>query len=166
MEAPSLNTILVNVAAQIVNLLIFFWLLKKFVAAPLIKELEERKKLLEKLKQAEQEYERIISEAKQKAEEIISEANSLKKKIVVEAEESAKIRQQEIIAEAQRKAEDIVQQAKIEAEKIKTSLEAGWEEGVKKVAKLVVKKLLQEDVQLQDKYLHKLINEFKQTANE
>ena len=166
MEAPSLNTIVINVWAQIVNLLIFFWLLKKLVAVPLIKELEERKKLLQKLKDAEKEYERIISEAKQKAEKIISEANNLRKKIITEAEEAAKIRQQEIMAEAQRKAEDIVKQAKIEAEKIKTSLETGWEDSVKEVARLVVKKLLQEDITLQDKYLHQLINEFKQTANE
>ncbi len=166
MEAPSLNTIIVNVAAQVINLIVFFWLLKKFVAAPLISELEERKQLLQKLKGAQKEYDRIISEAKQKADSIISEANELKKKIIAEAEESAKARQQEIVDEAQRKAEDIIQQAKIEAEKIKTSLEAGWEEGVKKIAKLVVKKLLQEDVAIQDKYLHQLINEFKQTANE
>ena len=161
MEEVNTTTILINVLAQIVNLILFFWILKKLVGQPIVEQLQKRKELLQKLQKADEEYQKIIEEAKSKAQQIIDEATQSKKTILQEAQLKADEIVKKATHQAQKRADDILHQAQLEAQKIKASLEAWWEEAVKKTTQLVVKKLLQDDVSLQDAYLKKLVEEFK-----
>ncbi|HVF69376.1 MAG TPA: F0F1 ATP synthase subunit B [Xanthomonadales bacterium] len=72
-------------AAQIVNFLIIFWLLKKFLYKPVLKLLGERKKKIEDgLKNAEK-AEKLLAETVQREEEILKKAQSEAKKLLDEA---------------------------------------------------------------------------------
>lgn len=71
--------------AQIVNFLIIFFLLKKFMYKPLLKVLHDRKKKIEEgLKNAE-EAEKRLAESVQKEEEILRKAQIEAKKLMDEA---------------------------------------------------------------------------------
>lgn len=71
--------------AQIVNFLIIYWLLKKFLYKPVLKLLKERRdKIAEGLKNAE-DAARLMEETIQKEEKILKEAQTKAKKIMDEA---------------------------------------------------------------------------------
>jgi F-type H+-transporting ATPase subunit b len=71
--------------AQIVNFLIIFWVLKRFMYKPVLKLLDERREKIELgLKHAE-EAERKLAESIQKEEEILKKAQSEAKKMLDEA---------------------------------------------------------------------------------
>lgn len=71
--------------AQIVNFLIIYWLLKKFLYKPVLKLLEDRKrKITEGLRQAE-ESAKLLEETIQKEERLIKNAQTESKKIIDEA---------------------------------------------------------------------------------
>ena len=153
--------IIVNVIVQIFNLVIFFLVFKYFFADQILEAIENRKKMLEKIKKAEDEYEKIIEKAEEEKNNILREAERHKKQILEEAEALAKERAKQIIEEAKRKADDIVENAKAEAYKLKKELENWWLQSVKYTTKLVVSKIFEENKDLQDQYLEKLISEFK-----
>jgi len=161
MEAPSMSVIALNVAVQIVNLVIFYLVLKWLVGKPIVEELQKRQELIKKLQQADQKYEEIISQAKAEAQKIIDEAKALKQEILVEARQKAEEEARQILEEAQQKASQILEQAQIEAQRLKENLEHNWLEGVQRLTKVVVKKLIDHQPQLQEAYLKKLVEEFK-----
>jgi F-type H+-transporting ATPase subunit b len=71
--------------AQIINFIIIFWLLKKFLYKPVLKLLEERKHKIESgLKNAE-EAEKKLLEAVEKEENILRKAQTEAKKMIDEA---------------------------------------------------------------------------------
>lgn len=153
--------IVVNVLIQAVNLLIIFFIFKYFFAWKIIQSMEERKQLLEKIKNAKEEYDKKIKEAKEESEKIIDEAKEHKNKILQEAEDLAKQEKQKIISNAERKAEDIIENAKMKSDSIQKELEDSWEESVKETVRVVVWKLIEEDVQLQDKYISNILEQAK-----
>ena len=147
--------------AQIINFLVIFFIFKHFLWNKIVAEIEKRKILLQKIKNAEDEYKNIIQTANGEASEIINKALDHKSAIL---EESKKIADQDkvrIIDAANKKAEEIYDQTKISWEKLKKELTDSWEEWVKSTAKLVVKKLFEDDVKLQDGYISKIIKEIK-----
>lgn len=94
--------------ANLVNFLIIFWLLKKFVFSPMkstIKEREERidrgiknaQEAEEKLREALNEKEEILSEARKEAHSIVAKARDEEARIVKEAEVQAEIKAQKIL---------------------------------------------------------------------
>ena len=62
--AVSTSTIIINVLIQIVNLVVFFLVFKYFLGDKITKSLKEREHLINKLKNAEHEYNKIIDDAK------------------------------------------------------------------------------------------------------
>lgn len=59
--------------AQIINVLILFFLFKKFVGESIQNAIEERRELLKKLKHADDAYNQKIKEAEARSEEILAE---------------------------------------------------------------------------------------------
>jgi len=153
--------IILNVLIQVINILIFFWVFKYFFADAIVNAIEERRKLINKLKNAEQEYKMMIEKAEGEKKQIIEEALQHKNQIIEEARALALKEKEKIIEEAKRKAKEIVDNAKAEWEKLKKQLEETWEESLKYTTKLVVRKLFNEDKDLKEEYLKKLIEEFK-----
>lgn len=148
-----------SLAAQIINFGIMFFLFSRFVAKPISKQIEERRKLIEKIKKADELYKEKIEEAEKKAEGIISDWLIKKENIITEWESIALKKQIEILQEANKKAEKIVIDANNTAKTLSIELENNFIESVKKTSKVVVKKLLQKDMDLQKSYLEEIVKE-------
>ncbi|HUQ84969.1 MAG TPA: F0F1 ATP synthase subunit B [Candidatus Limnocylindrales bacterium] len=99
-------------AAQIVNFLIIFFVLKKFMYKPVLKLLDERKKkIAEGLKQAE-ESARILEETTKKEEEILKKAQHESKKILDEARSQSEIMLAESAAETKKQVAKMIKDAR------------------------------------------------------
>lgn len=90
--------------ANMVNFLIIFWLLKRFLWAPLSRAIEERKKMVQ---------EGVLSS--KSADEKLVKAEAESKNIIVEAHKKAK----ELTDRAESKGDEILEHFKIEAMKEK-----------------------------------------------
>lgn len=156
-----MSTILLNMGFQIINLIIFFFIFKFMFWGKISKSLKERKELISKLKNADEEYENLITKAHEEKSSIIDEALDHKKSIINEAKTLAEKEKNKIIDWANKKAEDIVSSAQMQANEMQKSLEAGFEKWVKDTVKVVVKKIINENASLQDQYLDNLIKNVK-----
>ncbi len=99
-------------AAQLVNFLIIYYLVKRYLFPPLVKAIQERQKTIEegvnkakeaetKLMLASQEYEDRLSEARAKAREIINSAYQEAEEITKQARGRAEIEAKQMIKAAQ-----------------------------------------------------------------
>lgn len=158
---PTTIDILLNVVAQIVNLLIFFFLFKWLLADKIVAVVEKRKESIDKIKRADEEYEKIVAQSKQEAEKIEKEALEYKNNTISAAKQEADSKKEKILEEANRKAESIIENANQEIRQKQKDMEEEWEYNIREVSKMVVKKLFEEDSWLKDKYLDKVVKEFK-----
>lgn len=161
MESIWSGTVLLNVGIQVLNLVIFFLLFKFFMWDKLSFELEEREKLIKKLKYADEEYQNILWKANEEANQIIVEAKKHSDDILYEREALAREHSQSILADGEYKAQQIVTQAEKEAKKLEEGLIASWSNSLKTTSKMLVKKILDNSEELQDKYLDTLIDDLK-----
>lgn len=136
-----------------------FFLFSRFAAKPLSNQIEERRKLIAKIKKADELYKSKIEEAEGKAHTIIQDAMGQKDKILVEGETLALKQQVQIVNEANHKADKIIVEANHTAEVLEKELEKNFIESVKNTSKSVVKKLLQKDIELQNNYLEELVQQ-------
>ena len=98
--------------AQIINFAILFFLVKIFLGDRLIKIINERRVLIRKLKQADEEYEKMIELAKRESNKIIVMANRKKELIEEEGKILADKEKKDILSLATAKGEIIIQGAK------------------------------------------------------
>ena len=123
------------------------------------KTLEERERLIKKLKDAEFEYNAILTQANAKKELILADALEKQRTILLEWELLNTKLTKEIVEDATRKADTIIQNASTETKRIQDELTKNREDAVKTTTKSVVKKLLHEEKDLQDAYLKTLIDD-------
>lgn len=148
-----------SLIAQVINFGIMFFIFSKFAARPLSSQIEKRRKLIEKIKKADELYKEKIDEAEQTAQDMILQSMRQKEKIIVEWESIALKQQVEIVQEANYKAEKIILAAKNTVKTMEHELEKNFIESVKKTSKSVVKKLLQRDIELQNQYLEEIVQQ-------
>lgn len=148
-----------SLIAQIINFGIMFFLFSRFVAKPISKQIEDRRILINKIKKADELYKEKIEEAEKKAEWIISDGLTKKESIITEGETLALKKQIEIIEDAKKKADKIVTDANNSVTVLSAELEKNFIDSVKNTSKVVVKKLLQKDLDLQKTYLDEIIKE-------
>lgn len=121
--------------AQIVNFLIIFWLLKKFLYKPVLKLLEERgKKIEDGLKHA-QEAEELLAETVQKEKEILLKAQSEAKKLIDEAMSDREAMLKQTEDEAKKQIADMLSEAR---EQIKQEASAASKKLEAQVSRLAV----------------------------
>ncbi len=166
MSAEALTTmtnkdIIVNVIVQFINLWIFLFIFYKLFAKNIVDWLNEREKLIDKLKNADQEYENIIWNAHSEANKIIEDSVLHKNKIINEWKTIAQQQSHQILQTAEKKSKEIIDNAQSDIDKIKKDLKDNWENWVKSTVKVVVNKLFDQDVELKSKYFDKVIEEFK-----
>lgn len=147
--------------AQIINVLILFFLFKKFVGESIQNAIEERRELLKKLKHADEAYNQKIKEAEAKSEEILAEWAATKESMINDAVAIANKKQKEIVAEAEAKAEKIIQDGEARAASLQSDLQKDFELWLKKTSLMVVKKLLASDKDIESKYLDAIIKDLK-----
>lgn len=83
-EDPSTQTILFNVAAQIINLAIFLFIFVKFFGGKIKKQLHDRQKDIEAIASAKEEYTDIIAKAQKEVDQMIMEGKTHKEKLFQE----------------------------------------------------------------------------------
>ena len=136
--------------AQIVNFIILWWVLKKFVYVPLMKVMEERQRKIEKGIQDAEESKRKLELIKKEEKQVLEKAHKKAQEIVEKAEKQAKKNSEKIVEKTKRQAEQIVQEAKEEiAEEKKKTLQEAKEE-IADLVYLAAKKVVNDEVSEKD----------------
>lgn len=146
--------------AQLINFTLIFFAFKYFVGNKLILAIKKRREELAKAEDATKIYDEIMQQAELDKKALIDEGLDHKNKLLEEAKLSAIQKGDAIIHAAEKNAISITQQAKQKAAKLETDLKMWFVDGVKKTTHVVVKKLFDKDVNLQEKYLDELVGDF------
>lgn len=159
--AQSLDVISVNVwhiLVSLVNLVLLFLVIKKFLFKPVKKLFAEREKqLADKYKQADDAVEKAAAD-RLAWEEKLSTANDRADEIISNATVVAKKRAEEIVSTADSQAEIIISQAKHEAKLEKEKAMSEFKNEVVEVSTALTEKMLGREVNKSDH--DRLIDEF------
>ena len=149
--------------ANLVNFLIIFWILKRFVFRPMseviqkrreaiTKGLEERKQAEEELNRAEIERAKIIDSAKLEARSMVEGAKEQESLIVAQAKERA-----------QKEAEEVVLKARKEMKIEKHNAESELRENAARLVSDAVRKIIEEEISREkaEKFVRDLISDGK-----
>lgn len=147
--------------AQLINFWILFFITKKFFGDKILNIVEERRVLIRKLKNADEEYERMIEVAKKESATIITNANKKKEDIIQEGIVIANQEKQSIIDLAIGKREVMLSEAKQRGEILLEDLEDQRTETVTTTTQEVVNKLFDRHVELKEAYLQTITAELK-----
>ena len=150
------------IVAWIINFLILIFFFKKLLGDRIVQVVEERKNMIEKLKNADEEYNTMIATAKKESNDLISEAEQTKSKIIHEAHLIAESEKLKIIREGEAKVENMKENAAFEAQKLEKQLKEEWVNSVKMTSKKVVKRLLKRDKDLWDEYFGVLVEDLQE----
>jgi F-type H+-transporting ATPase subunit b len=146
--------------AQLINFALILFLFKKFVGDNITKAIIARRAELAKAEDATKVYEETLAKAEEEKKVLIEEGLAHKNKLIEETKQSANQKAEGILAAAEKSAGHIASQAESKAAKLEAELKNGFVDGVKKTAHVVVKKLFEKDVALQEAYLDELVQEF------
>jgi F-type H+-transporting ATPase subunit b len=147
-----------QIVVSLCNLLILFFILKKFLFKPVKKVLKSRQ---DKVDSQYSEAQMALDDAKSSKEELERRLNSAEieaDKILKEATENAEKRKEKIRSEAEKEAEEIIRHAKKEAELEKKKAESEIKEQIIDVSSALTSKLIERE--LTDEDHHKLIDSF------
>ena len=147
------------VIAQIINFWIMFWLFNRFAAKPLAQAIEDRKKLLAKLENADKAYDEKLEIAKLEAKEIVQEWMERKDKLIAEVWILADQKRDTILASAKVQATKILDTAEPKTKVLEAEIERSFIDWVKRTSLLVIKKLIKKDTSIQKDYLDEALKE-------
>lgn len=102
-------------AAQVLNFLLVFWLLQKFVFGKLLDFIEKRKREIAKGLELKATAEREVDRTKVLREDVLRKASAEAQQVIKEAQARSQSLEQEHLSLAKRKAEGIVKSAKDQA---------------------------------------------------
>lgn len=145
---------------QLANIFIVFWLFRKFIGSVLTAEIVRRKEAVKKLEHAEHTYREIVTEAEQKAHALFVAWVEQKELIIAEAKQVAQRRADEIVQAWHKKVEQMLRDATMHTAQLERELKEGFVDGVKTTTQLVVNKLFENDLRLEEKYVERLVAEF------
>jgi len=156
-ETVSNSTMILNVSIQLVNVLIFFGAFYYFLAGPVIKAVEKRKKILEQFKNADDILQKKLKDAEEQKAKLIEEGIQHKNKLIQQAKQEANKVRSSILEQAEREKQSILEKAKIEIQNEKEELEKEWEKSVKQAVLAIYQKLIGKE----DKFIEKYIDSIK-----
>ena len=161
MEHAAVGTtdIILNVAWQVVNLIIFFVVFKYALGDKISSLLDQRTALIKKIENAEKEYKSIIESVQKEGDKIVQDALSHKQELIQEATLLAAQKKQDILDQAQIQANNILKDVEIRSNNLQQELKDNREHAVKETSKSVVKKLITSDKNLRTEYLNELVQE-------
>ena len=147
-----------QIVVSLLNLVILFIIVKKFLYKPIKKTMKEREeKLAEKYAEAELHL-ASAEQAEQELNEKLSDAENQAQAILNEATENAHRREAEIAAKAQQDADNIVRLAHAEAELEKQKAQHEIKEQIVDVSLALSEKLIEREIKEEDH--HNLIDNF------
>jgi len=148
-----------SILAQLLNFGILMFLYMKFLAKPISKAIEERRALIKKIENADKAYDEKIKEAEEKSDVLLKEWLAKKEQLLLEAGILANKRKEEILQEAKSKASEIMEDSKQKAQYLENELKSNFENWIKRASILVVKKLFNNQKDLQKEYLDNIVKE-------
>lgn len=149
----SLEVISVNVwqiLISLINLLILFLLIKKFLFKPVNNMLKNRQDELQKKYDEADEEKRIANENRLLWDEKMDSIKAESEKLIKNAEDSAKSRSDRIISDAEKEAEGIVRHAKTEAEYELKKAKSEIKNEIVEVSTALANKLLEREINVKD----------------
>ncbi len=132
----------INFVFTIVNFLLVYWILKRFLFKPLLRALEERKQKVEESVAKTAQAENELATAREEAESIIARGKVEAKKIAQEAEEA----KEALLGETRYQTEQMIKKAHEWLEKDKEKIRAGMESQLIDLVSVAVDKVLDEVV--------------------
>ena len=158
---PIISINLWEMLFALLNLLILYLLVKKFLYQPVKKMLSQRQQTIDnEYKEAQEAKEKALSD-KQTYEEKLSDARSQADSLIQSAVQTAQAREQQIIAEAKQKADDIRRQAEADARLELKKAKQTVKEEIVTVGTLLAGKVLDRELNEEDhkKLIDSLIDE-------
>ena len=158
---PIISINLWEMLFALLNLLILYLLVKKFLYQPVKKMLSQRQAAIDnEYKEAEEAKQKALSD-KQTYEEKLSDAQSQADSLIQSAVQTAQVREQQILAEAKEKADDIRRQAEADAKLELKKAEQTVKEEIITVGTLLAGKVLDRELNEEDhkKLIDSLIDE-------
>lgn len=141
--------------AQIINFLLFFFIFKKYLAAPFSKFLAEEKRKQQEKDKAEnylkQEQEKMAKQLEKQKKDLEKEYE----KALLKAKNEAKAYKEKVLTQAKKEAEEIVAEAKKKIETQKKAMEKELEKKAIELANIILEKGL---VDVLDEKIQKQIN--------
>ncbi|MBQ8163151.1 MAG: F0F1 ATP synthase subunit B [Clostridia bacterium] len=166
-EPLALDIISVNIWAILIslaNLLILFFILKRFLYKPVKKVLSERREAIA-ADYSEAKNAKLLAQKDKEAWKIkMNEAQNEADNIIKKAENLAHIREEKIISEANKKAEGIVRRAENTAELELKQAEKSIKKEIANVSTALAEKLLEREVKRTDH--ESLIDDFLSKVGE
>ncbi|MBQ1516842.1 MAG: F0F1 ATP synthase subunit B [Clostridia bacterium] len=135
---------------SLLNLLILFLILKKFMYKPVKKTLAERQKLIDERFENAQKAQSDADSAKSEYESKLANADSEAADIIKAARAKAERKSEKIVSSAKSKADDILRQAQTDAELEKKKAEADIKNEITEVSSLLTEKLLGREINAAD----------------
>ncbi|MBR4287819.1 MAG: F0F1 ATP synthase subunit B [Clostridia bacterium] len=149
---------------SLLNLLVIFWILKKFLYGPVKKALAERKATLDQEYKAAEEAEKVASHHRKEWEQKIKSADAEAEKILQTATQNAKGRGEKIIAEAEKKAQGILRVAEQDAALERKKADDELRREIVSLSAALTEKMLEREIRPED---HRaLISSFIETIGE
>ena len=135
---------------SLLNLLILFLILKKFMYKPVKKTLAERQKLIDERFENAQKAQSDADSAKREYESKLANADSEAADIIKAARAKAERKSEKIVSSAKSKADEILRQAQTDAELEKKKAEADIKNEITEVSSLLTEKLLGREINSAD----------------
>ena len=139
-----------NILASLANLLLIFWIVKKFLFGPVRKVLDQRQADIDHRYAAADEAQRVANENRDAWEAKLKGAEDEANAIIKEATDTAKYRAEQIVSEAGNRADGMVAQAKSEAELERRRAVEGIKREIVDVSAALAEKMLEREVKAED----------------
>lgn len=125
----------INLVFTIINLIVLYLLMKKFLFGPVIRVMEERKSMIDQQFSSARENEKKAAELKDQYEDALKSAREESFRIVDQAKGEAKAQAERMVQDAGARADEIIARAR---EDIRMEQEAAMKEMEGKVARLAL----------------------------
>ena len=139
-----------HILASLANLLLIFWIVKKFLFGPVRKVLDQRQADIDHRYAAADEAQRVANENRDAWEAKLKGAEDEANAIIKEATDTAKYRAEQIVSEAGNRADGMVAQAKSEAELERRRAVEGIKREIVDVSAALAEKMLEREVNAED----------------
>lgn len=149
----SLDVISVNIwqiLISLINLLILFLLVKKFLFKPVKRVLKKREEEIDEQYESAKEAEEKANENRKEWEEMMATADTKADAILENATEQAKYRSETLVSEAREKAESIIRIAQNEAELERKKAVEGIKREIVEVSSVLTEKMLEREIKTED----------------
>lgn len=130
--------------AQVINFVILFFLLKKFLFKPVLGLLEKRREKIEKSMRDAERIEKELAAIREKREEIIKTANQKAEEILHEVKEIAESQKTKILSDTKKETEKMLDEARASIEKEKDKLVDEAREDLAELVLLATEKVVRE----------------------